>query len=150
MATEVKSKQENGETLYQLRSSISDELLHEEEWVTEKEAKKALMSSEFWNFAQKIVEIDKCFPSNYRVNYEPPKNRFNFPGYCLENYYKDSGEKLNQDFQEILKDQNFQIQDFDLNDRYSEIERAIIEWSNDGTKTAGTLTRNLIKLINVK
>lgn len=30
---------------------------------------------------------------------------------------------------------------------YSKIETAIISWSNDGTKTAGTLTREIIKLI---
>jgi hypothetical protein len=31
---------------------------------------------------------------------------------------------------------------------YAEIEHLIIEWSNDGTKTAGTLTRDIMKLIN--
>lgn len=30
---------------------------------------------------------------------------------------------------------------------YSEIERLIIMWSNDGTKTAGYLTRKIMKLI---
>jgi hypothetical protein len=151
MATEVKSKQKNGETLYQLRSTISDELLHDEKWVTEKEAKRALMTKAFWDFTEKIVEIDKCFPSNYRINDEPPQNRLNFAGYLLDNnYYKDNGEKLDKDFQQILKDQDFQIQDFDLNDRYSEIEAEIIKWNIDGTQTAGTLTRNLIKLLNVK
>ena len=33
---------------------------------------------------------------------------------------------------------------------YSEIEYAIIMWSNDGTQTAGTLTREIMKLIEVK
>lgn len=31
---------------------------------------------------------------------------------------------------------------------YSQIENAIIGWSIDGTKTAGSLTRDLIELIN--
>jgi hypothetical protein len=31
---------------------------------------------------------------------------------------------------------------------YSEIEGLIIEWSNDGTKTAGYLTRQIIKLLS--
>ena len=31
---------------------------------------------------------------------------------------------------------------------YREIETAIIRWSNDGTKTAGTLTREIIEIIN--
>lgn len=30
---------------------------------------------------------------------------------------------------------------------YSEVEHAIISWSNDGTKTAGTLTRKLFKIL---
>ena len=31
---------------------------------------------------------------------------------------------------------------------YSEIEHLIIIWSNDGTKTAGFLTRQIIELLN--
>lgn len=30
---------------------------------------------------------------------------------------------------------------------YQKIEIAIIQWSNDGTKTAGSLTREIIKII---
>lgn len=33
------------------------------------------------------------------------------------------------------------------NELYSEIEYLIIMWSNDGTKTAGHLTRQIMKLI---
>ena len=32
---------------------------------------------------------------------------------------------------------------------YSEIETLIIKWNIDGTKTAGSLTRDIIKLLNV-
>lgn len=32
-------------------------------------------------------------------------------------------------------------------DYYSEVEKAIIKWSNDGSKTAGTLTREIMKII---
>ena len=31
---------------------------------------------------------------------------------------------------------------------YSEIEHSIIVWSNDGTKTAGTLTRQIMEIVN--
>ena len=34
------------------------------------------------------------------------------------------------------------------NKLYSEIEREIIMWSNDGTQTAGTLTRTIMELLN--
>jgi hypothetical protein len=33
---------------------------------------------------------------------------------------------------------------------YSEIEHLIIKWNNDGTKTAGSLTREIMKLIKNK
>jgi hypothetical protein len=33
---------------------------------------------------------------------------------------------------------------------YSKIEKEVIDWSNDGTKTAGTLTRKIIKIIKQK
>ena len=32
-------------------------------------------------------------------------------------------------------------------DLYSKIESSIISWSNDGTQTAGTLTREIMELI---
>jgi len=35
----------------------------------------------------------------------------------------------------------------DPTELYSEIEYLIIMWSNDGTKTAGSLTRDIMKLI---
>jgi hypothetical protein len=35
----------------------------------------------------------------------------------------------------------------DENKLYSEIEKAIILWNNNGTKTAGTLTREIMELI---
>lgn len=39
---------------------------------------------------------------------------------------------------------------FGENNQYNEIENAIIRWSNDGTKTAGTLTREIINIIKQK
>lgn len=35
----------------------------------------------------------------------------------------------------------------DSKDLYKDIESAIINWSNDGTQTAGTLTREIMELI---
>lgn len=39
---------------------------------------------------------------------------------------------------------------FGENDQYNKIENAIIRWSNDGTKTAGSLTREIINIIKQK
>ena len=36
----------------------------------------------------------------------------------------------------------------DPNEIYRKIEQLIISWSNDGTKTAGTLTREIIDILN--
>jgi len=33
---------------------------------------------------------------------------------------------------------------------YSDIENLIIRWSNDGTKTAGSLTRDIMKLVEAE
>ena len=33
-------------------------------------------------------------------------------------------------------------------DLYSELESLIIKWANDGTKTAGSLTRDILNIIN--
>ena len=32
---------------------------------------------------------------------------------------------------------------------YSEIEHLIIQWNNDGTKTAGSLTREIMELVKL-
>ena len=36
----------------------------------------------------------------------------------------------------------------DENKLYLEIEKAIIKWSNEGTQTAGTLTREIMEIIS--
>lgn len=53
------------------------------------------------------------------------------------------------DLAEMLEGKAVQLinDEFDLT-LYSEIEHLIITWSNDGTKTAGSLTREIMKLIN--
>ena len=33
---------------------------------------------------------------------------------------------------------------------YTKVENAIIKWSNDGTKTAGTLAREIFNILNLK
>ena len=38
----------------------------------------------------------------------------------------------------------------ELIDDYSEVERAIIKWTNDGTKTAGVLTREIFDILKLE
>jgi hypothetical protein len=103
--------------MYQLRSTISDELYHTENWVTVDGAKKALMESQIWKFCEKIVEIDIEFPHAYRIGDMPPKIYSDktiqrFCEYALNNYYgKGGGKKLNDDFHAIINRLGVEIQD---------------------------------------
>ena len=59
------------------------------------------------------------------------------------NYYKLVGDNEHKEWDEVnIYKQNKQT-------LYSEIETLIIKWNIDGTKTAGSLTRDIIKLLNV-
>lgn len=58
----------NKEGKYQLISTVSGEKHHEEGWISEDEAKKTLITNAFWDFMEKVVEIDFEFPNRYRVN----------------------------------------------------------------------------------
>jgi hypothetical protein len=51
-----------------IKSGISDESYHpEKKWISEEESKK-FITNEIWSLLKKVIEIDNCFPSNYRVN----------------------------------------------------------------------------------
>jgi hypothetical protein len=59
-------------------------------------------------------------------------------------YYKLVGDNEHKEWDEVnIYKQNKQT-------LYSEIETLIIKWNIDGTKTAGSLTRDIIKLIENK
>ena len=53
---------------FKMISGISDEVLHEEEWISEDEAKKILIERAKWDFVCKVIEIDMEFPNDYHVN----------------------------------------------------------------------------------
>jgi hypothetical protein len=117
MGIEIKRKKMNGVEMYQLRSTISDELYHTEDWVTIDGAKKALMESKVWKFCEELVQVDMEFPNFYHVNGKPPKaysdkTMQRFCEYALKNYYsKGGGKKLDTDFQAILKKFSIEIQE---------------------------------------
>jgi hypothetical protein len=58
----------------------------------------------------------------------------------------DKSDKINLAIPMYAK--TVQLINDDPTELYSEIEYLIIMWSNDGTKTAGSLTREIMKLIN--
>jgi hypothetical protein len=57
----------------------------------------------------------------------------------------DKSDKI--DLAKIMDGRAAQLINDDPTELYSEIEYLIIMWSNDGTKTAGSLTRDIMKLI---
>jgi hypothetical protein len=63
-----------------------------------------------------------------------------------ENVAKNINEKLGEVV--IKTDALIQRLQPDYQKYYSDIENAIMEWSRDGKKTAGTLTRKIIKILN--
>lgn len=69
----------NKQDLFQLTSSISGEMLHEDEYITENESKKILVNTELWKFLKKVIEINMEFPKGYYINGKsiPTDNQFN-------------------------------------------------------------------------
>lgn len=117
MGVEVKSKKIDGILKYQLRSTISNELYHKEDWVDLETAKKTLMETKIWNFFESLVQIDMEFPNFYHVNGKAPKAFTDktckkFASYAIENYFgKGGGMKLNDDVNSIIKRLNLDIID---------------------------------------
>ena len=109
----LRVEQKNG--LFKLTSSISDERLHDEEWVTKDEAKRILINRALWDFMQKAIEIDLEFPSGYscRGKYIPhEKGAMTGAKWMLDNAYKEGGtERVVARFKEIREKLDL---DFDL------------------------------------
>lgn len=109
MGIQVKSKKIDGVLMYQLRSTISDELYHVEQWVTLDGAKKALMESKLWKLAESFIEIDMEFPHAYYINNKPPKiftdkTIKRYSQHALENYFgEDGNKKLDEDFEKCIQ-----------------------------------------------
>lgn len=111
MGIEIKCKKVKKVDMYQLRSSISDELYHKEKWITLDEAKKVLIENSFWKFFETIVEIGNFFPQGWSVN-GLSSNNVKFLEHSLSNYLiKNGGKKLDADFQEIMQRYDIEVTD---------------------------------------
>ena len=58
----------------------------------------------------------------------------------------DKSDKI--DLAKLMEGKAVQLINDDPTELYSEIEYLIIMWSNDGTRTAGSLTREIMEIIN--
>ena len=95
----------NKDGLYQMISSFDDEKIHKEKWVSEHEAKRVLINRAFWDFFDKMVEIDVDFPlgyynSNGKVYTGDPKY---FDVLHKMRKAKNSNELYEQKYQELKK-----------------------------------------------
>lgn len=105
MGLEVKR---NEAGLFNLMSTVSDESHHpDKKWVTVDEAKKILIEKAIWDFLEKVIEIDACFPSAYHVNgkYNMKDNsKSEHLRWLLDNAYGEGGgDKLEAKFKEVIK-----------------------------------------------
>ena len=64
MGLEIKEK----DGKYQIKSTICDEILHDEKYISLEEAKAVLIESRLWSVVEPIIEIDKDFPEGYQIN----------------------------------------------------------------------------------
>lgn len=91
---------------YKLTSTVSDEQLHDEKWISEDEVKKILITRKFWDFVEKSTQLDMEFPNGYHVNGEFARDS-SLPRYydwwLAEVKKKNSDEIFITKFDEILK-----------------------------------------------
>lgn len=106
----------NSKKQYQLKSSISDELLHDEKWISENDTKKVLIERAYLNFIKATVEINMDFPNSYQINdkYEYSKNHISFNEWWLKR--KCEYKPLIEEFERVKKelDINFNFEEDEL------------------------------------
>jgi hypothetical protein len=101
MGLEIK-KNEKGK--YQMKSSISGEILHKG-WITEDEVKKILIERTYWNFINQVIEIDMEFPNDYTIDgvriWEKEKSGKAI-SFILEHLTNDTTDKIYEKGKEII------------------------------------------------
>lgn len=58
----------NKKGLYKAKSTISNESISGDGWMTEDEFKKVLIERAYFKFVEEVIKIDMEFPSDYYVN----------------------------------------------------------------------------------
>ena len=101
---------------YKIKSSVSDERLHEKKWITEEEVKVVLIERAFWKFIQDAVQIDMDFLAHYHVNdkFVPyPEDKISFNKWWLDNgcKYKPLYEKFKKMYQDLDLDLDMKFEE---------------------------------------
>lgn len=99
----IVTKNDNNE--YHIVSSVSDECIHDNEWISIDEAKKILIEREFFRFMDSAIQINMDFPNGYSINgkmcndYEDDKCYFDW---ALSKKGGRNPEKYQEKLNEIL------------------------------------------------
>jgi len=96
MALDI-TKNENG--LYNVKSTISNEQLHDSNFVGKEEVKRILINTEMWKLVDKILEIDYSFPNGYFINGKKTHKKGFYDYYQT---FKNDEERINK-VNEIFK-----------------------------------------------
>jgi hypothetical protein len=105
MGTEIKR---NAKGLYQLRSTISDELKHKDRWVSEDDAKKSLIKDVLWRMIEDVVKIELDFPEDYRVNGVTKVGSRKGLQFIVDSYKSTESSPIHDKFLEIIKKHNLE------------------------------------------
>jgi len=101
MGLEIKR---NNKGKYNMKSTISDEQIHEEKWISEKEAIKTLILRQWFRFVEESIKIYIEFPAGYQVNgqfeFEKGKNGSG-SRWMLDNW---NDKAINKKFRKICKE----------------------------------------------
>lgn len=105
---------ERKDELFKLTSTVSEERLHEKEWISKKEAKAILVDRVLHDFISKIIEIHLEFPHHYSCHgkyiIEPPEILGS--RWMLDNAYGEDGwDRMLAKFKEIASELEL---DFDI------------------------------------
>lgn len=98
---------------YQITSTVSDERLHTEKWVSEDEAKRIMIYRKFWEFIESTIKIDMTFPNGYVVNDKRhhDESKPNYNQFMLDCYNSNDVDKaINTKFEEIYKRLKLEIE----------------------------------------
>lgn len=92
----------NSEGKYQIKSSISDEILHDG-WLSEDELKKKIIKMHYFKFIEEVIKIDMEFPSGYHINKKEKyiEEKHNAGGEFIIKHWKDG--QIFEKYNEIIK-----------------------------------------------
>lgn len=104
----------NSKGQYNMKSSISNEQIHDEKWISEKEAIKVLILRKWFDFVESSIRTYIEFPDGYQVN-----GKFKFGdknGNGSEWLLKKNWNSIDEKFREICKELDINFNEVNFNE----------------------------------